>query len=145
MKKCIEKLIGRLEENIFVAELHGFGWDGQRVSNLLCLGDVKDISEQLAEEYNNGWIPCSERLPKDEELSKRKEVIVQNIHGEVFTARYTYNCAHTRKDFFGGYCAIPHIVAWQPLPTPYQPKGEAELYRAKSIDGEYQEYNGDWN
>lgn len=88
---------------------------------------------QLAEEYklfgnseqvNDGWIPCSERLPKDEELSQRKEVIVQNRCGEIFTAQYTYNCAHTCKKFFVNNCAVPYIIAWQPLPAPYKPKGE---------------------
>ena len=74
--------------------------------------------------YNNGWIPCSERLPKDEELSQRKEVVVQNRSGEVFTAQYTYNCAHTRKKFFRDNCAVPYVIAWQPLPASYQPKGE---------------------
>ena len=57
-------------------------------------GDSISIVNQLAEEMgvykmentNNSWIPCSERLPKDEELSQRKEVIVQNRYGEIFTA-----------------------------------------------------------
>lgn len=70
------------------------------------------------------WIPCSERLPKDEELSQRKEVIVQNRYGEIFTAQYTYNSPKTRKDFFKEYCVVPYVLAWMPLPAPYQPKGE---------------------
>ena len=111
------------------------------------LTEVKEIVNQLAEEYkekdcskcsrrswyqkgyadaekNNGWIPVSERLPKDEELSQRKEVIVQNRYGEIFTANYTYNCPKTRKDFFKEYCIVPYVVAWMPLPSPYQKEGE---------------------
>ena len=30
----------------------------------LAFDDAKNIVEEVAEEYNNGWIPCSERLPK---------------------------------------------------------------------------------
>ena len=67
MQEFIKKLIERLEENIFVAELHGFGWEGQRVSNLLCLGDVKDISEQLAEEYADCYKDCEQCEAYDKE------------------------------------------------------------------------------
>ena len=71
MNEFIEKLISRLEENIFVADLYGFGWDGQRVGNLLCLGDVKKLAEQLAEElatdinagHNNKDLMIVESLP----------------------------------------------------------------------------------
>lgn len=80
------------------------------------------LANQLAEESNNGWIPCSERMPKDEELSQRKEIIVQNRYGEIFTAQYTYNSAHTRKDFFRDCCVVPCVIAWQPLPPRYEPK-----------------------
>lgn len=62
MKEFIEKLIGRLEQQIFSAELHDYGWEGQTVHNLLVLGDVRDIANQLAEEYKQKeycWQSCA--------------------------------------------------------------------------------------
>ena len=31
---------------------------------------AKEIVQEVAEEYNDGWIPCSERLPSKEEYLK---------------------------------------------------------------------------
>lgn len=53
MKGFVEKILSKLEKNIFSAELYNYGWKGQTVHNLLCLGDVKNVAEQLAEEYSN--------------------------------------------------------------------------------------------
>ena len=111
-------LVERLEEH----EQYEMEYGNYHASS--AYGRAIEIVNQLAEEQNNGWIACSERLPKDEELSQRKEVIVQNRYGEIFTAQYTYNCPKTRKDFFKEYCVVPYVIAWQPLPQPYQPKGE---------------------
>lgn len=72
------------------------------------------VKANMSQLNNNGWIPCSERLPE-----KGQMVIACNIHGAVFVVCF-YNglfqgCrVHTTDD----------ILAWQPLPAPYQPKGE---------------------
>ncbi len=96
MKEFIEKLIGRLEERIedtFHRTLQGNWRAGVENSTY---HEVKDIVNQLAEEYkhcalcylqspceyqnenailpnelladNNGWIPCSERLPSEGQI-----------------------------------------------------------------------------
>ena len=89
--------------------------------------DVIEIVQEVAKEYGNGWIPCSERMPKDEE-----EVLVWF---EYF--RYgNYNCLFQRhglsftlngewSGFINGSSGWQQlkVIAWQPLPTPYQ-KGE---------------------
>lgn len=46
-------LIERLEEEVFSAELHDYGWEGQTLHNLLVLGNVQVIAEELASEHNN--------------------------------------------------------------------------------------------
>lgn len=85
-----------------------------------------EIVKQEAEQYNNGWIPCSERLPE-----------------EAFGCLVTVmDCEpSTQTDFenilpyFVGYDGdswndadgeeIPfEVLAWRKLPLPYQPKGE---------------------
>ena len=81
-----------------------------------------NIANELTEEYNNGWIPCSERLPKksgkylitqeryslEDRLCKRPIAI--EVDYVVFNA--TDNL-WARASFF-------KVIAWQPLPAPYK-------------------------
>lgn len=85
--------------------------------------DAIEIVRQTAAEYNNGWIPCSERLPEPGK-------------------RYLVSCVWKDEDYkrpavydavFGGdglwhthnYEPVSYeVIAWQPLPEPYNPKGE---------------------
>lgn len=76
-----------------------------------------DIINKEAKSYNNGWIPCSERLPEN--------------YG-------TYLCCDKYGNFILGYpiarvssnnfyveteCEIMNdCIAWQPLPPAYVPK-----------------------
>ena len=69
MKEFIEKLIGRLEERIFSAELYNDEFEGKTIDNLICLGDVTEIVNQLVEEYKNN---SSETLPTPYQPSNPK-------------------------------------------------------------------------
>lgn len=160
MKEFIEKLIGKLEEMIFSAELYNNEFDGKTVDNLICLGDVADIVNQLAEEYNNGWIPCSERLPEVETKvlihAKRKyrdgsfrDIITtamyedgtmleddskwhwEDIEGEwdeendcyiIPKGWWEYKMYNADGEL--NHAVDDEVIAWQSLPSPYQPKGE---------------------
>ena len=89
----------------------------------LCNGyiDWYENIDNWTEEYNNGWIPCSEKLPE-----LRKDVLVtvkytgfMGMHG------YWIKTGHmeAENDWWGD-CAGGEVIAWQPLPEPYQQKGE---------------------
>ena len=85
MKEFMEKLIGRLEEikerydDVAFMEMNT---NGHTLDFEYANGKKDGVAEsisiinELAEEYNNGWIPCSERLPEAEErvliFAKRK-------------------------------------------------------------------------
>ena len=101
-----------------------------------------DADSALWEEENDGWILCSERMPEEHDSMFAKwkgtdkwrkgmfakasdDVIVTVLYkdGEV---RTTY--AHTIDgkwscDLLKIYNTYK-IIAWQPLPEPYKPKGE---------------------
>ena len=66
MNSVFEKIKEKLEEKCFDAELYNNDFDGQTVENLICFGDAVEILDQVAEEYNNGWISVEERLPEVE-------------------------------------------------------------------------------
>lgn len=61
---------------------------------------------------NNGWILCSDRLPKNDCYC-----LVTTSDMEIGIREYGYS-----KGF--GWDGFERIIAWQPLPQPYQPKGE---------------------
>ena len=79
--------------------------------------ELKEIVQEVAEEYNGGWIPCGERLPEDDSIC-------------IATVEYPNN--KTMVDY-GGFdrknvCwfigmqefRTSNILAWQPLPEPFK-------------------------
>lgn len=76
------------------------------------------IVNQLAGEYNNGWVPCSERLPEILQW-----VLIQKTQGDMDVVRYIGEAECWGNDFY--HRIHPRmVIAWQPLPQPYQPEGE---------------------
>lgn len=72
---------------------------------------------------NDGWIPCSERLPQ---RGTRVLVTFKTESGSMGIEDCWYSsseCFKTYKDFelMSQYI---EIVAWRELPSPYKPKGE---------------------
>ena len=126
MQEVFEKIIEELEEKRrrYFLTIANTG-DEKLDCAYEYVGDALDkaieIVKQEAEKYDNGWIPCSERLPEDGET-----YLVTNAS--------SFGQCHTYKGWYDGKHKIWHmeenferkmnVVAWQPLPQPYQPKGE---------------------
>ena len=81
---------------------------------------IKETVKEI-EENHNGWIPCSEKLPdvRQDVLVTVKYTGFMGMHG------YWIKTGHmeAENDWWGN-CAGGEVIAWQPLPEPYQPKGE---------------------
>ena len=108
MQEVFEKIINELKQESIIVDDDA----GNR---------AVEIIEQVATEYNNGWIPCSERLPKIREdcLVTVKYTGFMGMHG------VWIKTGHLENDgTWWGDCAGGEVIAWQPLPEPYQPKGE---------------------
>ena len=69
-----------------------------------------DVIEEEVKEYNNGWIPCSERLP-----AKNQKCLIHYMNNDYIDID-TFD--GERFSFFG-----KGVIAWQPLPPVYK-KGE---------------------
>ena len=124
MNKAFERLLQRLEE--LIAKSYYAATEGNRNAGIRnsAYHKVKNIVQEVAEEYNGGWIPCSERLPEE-----AFGCLVTVIDCESVTQTDFENIL----PYFVGYDGeswndsdgeeIPfEVIAWQPLPEPYKEK-----------------------
>ena len=76
---------------------------------------IKETVKEI-EENHNDWISCSERLPKYGEV-----VMCSCTNGGITISCITHKGVKPSKSVrFGQHS----VIAWKPLPLPYQPKGE---------------------
>ena len=128
MNKVFEKIIEKQEElfqDLNVIEVLSHVDFDSTIQNSLdnflkaVTNEAIEIVKQEAEQYNNGWIPCSEKLPE-----LRKDVLVtvkytgfMGMHG------YWIKTGHmeAENDWWGD-CAGGEVIAWMELPSAYRPK-----------------------
>lgn len=131
MKEFIEKLIGRLEEETQYVDLSNPSSPVRCVIKAINPQKVIEIVNQLAEEYNNGWINADVESPTEDGkyiVYYRKwtdgNYLPKFDETEIRILRYrnndwvfpTYGDTEAEKDIHR------EVLAWQPLPAPYQPK-----------------------
>ena len=100
MKGFVEKLIKHFKTHEYCSE-----W--------IAVGDVITIINKLTEEYNNGWSPCSERLP-----DSSGNVIIMTRSSIVGVGSFFKNTSGWVQWYSGGIAI--DVIAWQPLPEPYK-------------------------
>ena len=124
MNKAFEKILERLEEKLKKSEerYHRYLDD----SNLSCMFDKSDIEEtrvdtikemleivqEVAEEYNGGWISVNDRLP-----DKAGSYLVIGKSGGATVTRWYMPSEFYPKGHFGGNSA-DYIRYWRPRPEP---------------------------
>lgn len=120
MNEVFEKILERLEESATCEDEWFCNYCQYRWCPLELIEreEVKKNIREVAKEYNNGWIPCSERLPDDfmsfEYLTIRKGHTLATI---------TYYCVVNHKWYLSRNSSKEiDVIAWQPLPEPYKEK-----------------------
>lgn len=140
MNKAFEKILERLEvliEKSYYEATEGSHNAGIRNS---AYHKVNKIVQEVAEEYNGGWIPCSERLPEEcipvnvTWINRKPEPYYAKIKDVPFSATAVY-CkgkwywySSTCVDYLSEYGKNDFdlidkyidIVSWQPLPEPFK-------------------------
>ena len=95
-------------------------WDVPYEGKYIQVVDVGDIKElPSVTRKKEEWIPCSERMPKQNECIEY--YLIQDEYGDMYVARYT-------SDEWISIDSIlqDNIVAWMPLPEPYKEETERE-------------------
>ena len=136
MKEAFEKIVERLEEyeyNDLIEHNSELCEHCQRTNcemgtdcSMCIMDKAKDIVQDVAKEYNNGWIACSDRLPEEPfgclVTVMDCEPSTQTDFENILPYFVGYD-GHSWNDADGE--EIPfEVIAWRKLPTPYQPKGE---------------------
>lgn len=117
----MQEVFEKIKQRIMIAATEACGY--APLTRAVAESELKDIMEQIAAEYNNGWIPCSVELPpqpKENPVFDSKPLELYLVDcGEEYSFRAFWN----GKDFTDGWSKL-NVIAWQPLPEPYQPKGD---------------------
>ena len=113
MNKSFEKILDGIES---LKSNKGFGGTIQTMYADGMLDKAKQIVQEVAEEYNNGWIPCSERLPEDFMSMEYLTTVKGHFYPEI-----NYYCVVNHKWYSNEKSTKEvDVIAWQPLPEPYK-------------------------
>lgn len=125
MNKAFELILERLEE---IRNSKITINSGRRNGKTLVIGYSKgmqdtldeavSIVKEVAEEYNNGWILCSERLPED-----WQDVLICFEHIDGCIIAWYSQSKHTWHVSATDNICKKNPVAWKPLPEPYKKEG----------------------
>ena len=118
MQEVFEKIIEKLEEIRIKKTCNTEKCNTKELCRICVVDDAIEIVKQEAEKCNNGWIPVSEKLPEE----SGEYLTWVEYDGDRFIAIDEIDCDGIIKEW---NCSTDYkIIAWQPLPDPYQPKGE---------------------
>lgn len=108
--------------SMYCADANMCGFDEMRKQAI-------SIVDEVAQEYNNGWIPCSERLPKCENGCETQALLFQLKETDTIWCGYYGVGGKFRDNYFRPYTNSTDgfdardVIAWQPLPAPYKEGG----------------------
>lgn len=147
LEKILEEIKGVFEQNI-VKELNGDGTDDKYSLNPW--HTWKDIEEVIRKHMNGGWIPAEKALPRCEEEvfiqtergtrttamyedgTMREEDSIWNwcdIDGDwdeerdcMIIPKGWWEYRHFNPDDVYNNVVDEKVIAWRPLPEPYQPE-----------------------
>ena len=86
----------------------------------------KKIVQEVSEEYNGGWIPCSERLPEEDDtlylVSYKKIFFDKSFY--FYDIAYLYTFPNGTRYLVSAKSdnvrQVSKVSAWQPLPEQYK-------------------------
>ena len=125
MKSIFERIIEKLESEAKRWEDSGTEYEDKcEIAVGRGLRNAIEIVKQEAERYEEGWSPCSERLPEltiktTDGLSSSDVVLVTTVDDSGFI---TSSVDFLIGDMWATKMKNEKVIAWQPLPEPY--KGE---------------------
>ncbi len=136
MNEFIEKLIGRLEElkkrntgcygiACIKCKYDNECHEGEKDYKVV-LDESIEIVNQLAEEYNNGWIPCNRELPPHSDDLLLIQCSGRPKNNVIFDNAFCL-ASYTEEGWILEMYPEwknAQVIAWMPLPEPFKPIAE---------------------
>ena len=114
MNKVFEKILERLDSYIEDAKSEG------DFSYIKPFEIAKIAVQEVAEEYNGGWIPCSERLPNQDGEFTDVLITCESTVDGVFVQSAEFYIASDGEPVFDALYHYERVLAWMPLPKCYE-------------------------
>ena len=127
MQEVFSKIIEEVEENQTIVFNLGGGKPKKSIDLERAIEIVKHEAEKFGTDTNvgsNGWIPVSERLPNQDGEFTDVLITCESIADGVFVQSAEFYIAADGEPVFDALYHYERVLAWQPLPQPYKPKGE---------------------
>lgn len=136
MQEVFERIIGEINKKIGhydskhkILTDAGMFTDADRIADRMTeLDFTRGIVKREAAKYNNGWIPCSEKLPESNKPVLCWVISTTIASGETYIIGSCDNGFWFLQTYEIGHHHFPvkdyKVVAWQPLPEPYQSEVE---------------------
>lgn len=121
MHEVFEKIIESLDKS---SDHYECEEQGREDVYMVDLEKAIEVVKEVAAEYNNGWIPCSERLPTMHECQENDCRFIVTDGNRRYQDWFDYEdnyfdrCSCDGRGLKKDDC----VIAWQPLPQPYEPK-----------------------
>lgn len=126
MNEVFEKIIEKLKDWTFNADV--IMPNEERLNNrqLIASENAIEIVNQEAEQYDNGWISCSDRLPEEAFGCLVTVIDCNPVTLTEFENILPYVVCYDGDGWndADGETIPFEVLAWKKLPAPYQPKGE---------------------
>ena len=146
MNKAFEKILDRFEEYEYNDLIEHNSEQCEHCKRIDCeigmdcticvMNKSKEIVQEVAEEYNGGWIPIKTRPMTEEEKEyyseylfegngsiyecplpeDGQEVLVTSKYGSVDKTTFYTDCGN----YFENYEDYDDVIAWRPLPEPFK-------------------------
>ena len=100
----------------------GCGLTDCKSRNKIWFGAVDDVTDTKV--GNNGWIPVSEHMPNQDGEFSDVLITCESIADGVFVQSAEFYIAADGEPVFDALYHYERVLAWMPLPHPYQTKGE---------------------
>ena len=118
MERFTKELVRRIENRIKYNEKYLKTFPKARMSftyklQISTYKNVIDIINQLAKDYNNGWISYKEKKP---EKDGQYIVAVKNLTGHWIMKKNVFVCDYQYGEFVFQGWEDNEVIYWQPLP-----------------------------
>lgn len=120
MQEVFEKIIDKLEayKDVMLSpnNFDCFGEECKYNDCMVCVfAKAIEIVKQEAEQYNNGWISCSESFPEESGT-----YIVNAIENHIVHVTFAKWMPRMKRWNLTGSRSYWKVTAWMPLPEPYR-------------------------